>query len=502
MPFYDKITLNSGQSLIIPHCPEKLSLEKVGAKAELEKKATEQFGLFDTAQPNFHTYYPDVTAEDLKPKDGEFIRPIFRAISETIVHRKTNPIDFSKNGILKASMAKLLGQTVYANHEASVGNEIGSVAKVAWQNGYETSMQGYEVPAGINAEFLIDGKAHPNIARGILMDPPSVHSNSVTVSFGWEKSHPKMSDEEFRSKIGTFGDDKELVRRIVTEIPMYHETSLVAHGADPFAQLLKDGKFINNPSYAAAVEKMSAKTGTQVYFFNYKTDTLSLRAGEENNPPETQTINNTMKEYLLTLAIILACNDTNFASLSEADQQKLIDEKLKAAKADADKVIGLTATQTTLQAEKDRLTTELATSAASVTSLTAEVATLKPMATIGEKFITDQRKDVLRMYKVLHGEENTGMLAMLAKADATQLEAFQTEYQKLMDEKYPGHCTDCNSNNITRNSAIIEVPKPGAPGTGNPTKQLSDEEVRNSFSSTHNTTSKLSGLAELPKEEK
>ena len=154
MIYFDKITLNSGQSLLIPHKPESLTLERVGDKMVLEKHSIQSFGLFDTAQPTFSTYYPEVKAEDLKPKEGEFARPVFRALSETIVHRKTNPLDFSKNGVLKPSMNKLRGQTVYANHEAAVGNEIGSVSKVAWQLAYETE-DGLKVPAGINAEFLI-----------------------------------------------------------------------------------------------------------------------------------------------------------------------------------------------------------------------------------------------------------------------------------------------------------------------------------------------------------
>jgi len=66
-----------------------------------------------------------------------------------------------------------------------------------------------------------------------MMSPPSIHSNSVTVKFGWEPSHKFETDSEFFDKLGTYTKKGELIRIVVNLIKSYHETSLVSHGADP-----------------------------------------------------------------------------------------------------------------------------------------------------------------------------------------------------------------------------------------------------------------------------
>lgn len=174
---------------------------------EASKESVQSFGLFGNSL-NYHTYYPELDVKDLTPQDKEFITPMFRLLSATIVSKNYNPTDFSKNGVLRNSMKMLLGQTVNCDHSTDVGNAIGAVSKVLWQEAYETN-DGFKIPAGINGVLKIDGKANPRIARGILMDPPSIHSNSVTVQFRWEKSHPQFSDAEFYNRLGTY-DEKGL----------------------------------------------------------------------------------------------------------------------------------------------------------------------------------------------------------------------------------------------------------------------------------------------------
>ena len=278
--FIDKIRLGSGRSLMVGNVPDQVA-NVVGTcstgKCDL---GVEKFGLFESATPNFETYYPDVKdAASIKPENDEFITPIFRMLSEVIVRKSYNPVDFSMNSVLKNSMNKLLGQTVYPNHEALIGNELGSVSKVFWQESY-TTKAGVKVPAGINGVFKIDAKAHPNVARKILMDPPAIHSNSVTVEFEWEQSHPKMDLNEFRSKIGTYGADGQLIRRIATYVRNYHETSLVPHGADPFAQKVDEKGKINNADYANSVYSLAAqdKEKPRLFYFDYREDLLTLNS--------------------------------------------------------------------------------------------------------------------------------------------------------------------------------------------------------------------------------
>jgi hypothetical protein len=303
----DIIRLTGSHALVISNLPEKEALAPLSKKAEMEAKEISSFGLFDTATPNFSNYYPGVTKEDLNPEadKASFIFPVYRALSEVIVHKKYNPIDFAMNNALKSSLGMLKAQSVYANHEMAVGNELGSVLDESWQASYKTE-SGITVPAGINTRFKLDGKSNPKIARGILMEPPSIHSTSVTVEFKWEPSHPSMEKEEFMSKIGTYGADKQLVRRVVTEVNKYHEISLVAHGADPFAQIIKDAN-INNPEYADKVyNSLKEESKRRVYFFSYKDNLTSLteETPKEVEQPEHKNQKNSM-QHLLKLALLL-----------------------------------------------------------------------------------------------------------------------------------------------------------------------------------------------------
>ena len=51
-----------------------------------------------------------------------------------------------------------------------------------------------------------------------MMDPPAIHSNSVTVRFSWEKSHPELTDQQFYDKIGSYDKDGKLIKRNVKVI--------------------------------------------------------------------------------------------------------------------------------------------------------------------------------------------------------------------------------------------------------------------------------------------
>ena len=61
IPFVDKIILNGEHSLILGHKPEAITLEQVAKKIETEKQDISINGFFDSASPNYHTYYPNVT---------------------------------------------------------------------------------------------------------------------------------------------------------------------------------------------------------------------------------------------------------------------------------------------------------------------------------------------------------------------------------------------------------------------------------------------------------
>jgi hypothetical protein len=441
----DIIRLTGSHALVIPNLPEKENLAPLSKKAEMEAKEIASFGLFDTATPNFSNYYPGVTKEDLNPEadKASFIFPVFRALSEVIVHRKYNPIDFGENKALRNSLGMLKAQSVYANHEMSVGNELGSVLDESWQNSYKTE-SGITVPAGINTRFKLDGKSNPKIARGILMEPPSIHSTSVTVEFKWEPSHPSMEANEFVNKIGTFGSDGKLVRRVVNEVTKYHEISLVAHGADPFAQLLKDAKNINNPEYADKVyNSLKAESKRRVYSFSYKENLTSL---EELEPEHEDITKNQIKtmEHLLKLAATLGIDTTGK------------DEAQLAAAISSTLSVKLSENVTVSQQLADAKA-KLATATDELTALKASNPELTKLADIGKAALTTKREAVKAQLALLKDNNvDATLLAVVENADLTALTALEKDYATQLDAKAPLHCEECSSTKVSRRTSTAE----------------------------------------------
>lgn len=477
----DTIKLGFYNNLLIGNTTDKLTLARVAEKVKKDLESGRQidigsYGLFDSTAPNYTTYYPDVTAADIAPKDAEFIEPPFRALSEVIVHKNWNPVDFAEGGVVKNSMKMLLGATVNPDHESHVvGNALGAVSGVAWEESYKTGI--YRVPAGINAALKIDSKSNPRIARGILMDPPSIHSTSVTVMFLWDKSHPSMADQEFFSKLGTFDKDGKMIRRMATLIKKYPEISLVTHGADPYAQKINsDGKIVN-PAYAdvtynsATPDKRKEMRQSEKYFiFDFKTDIIE-------NTEQTTTP---------------AQSNTENQNQSNMDLLAILREKLGLA-ADAD--------QAAVEAALTAAITARTTAEASVASLTTEVARLKPLETeLTQLKATDTTAELARLktaettaltakrtavtallQKVKDNKADAATLAMVQNSDINALTVLEQEYGTQLEAKFPLSCKKCGGKDITRASAAKTDPTK-EPGSENGTPvPKTKEELRESF---------------------
>lgn len=480
MQFEDSLKLCFNHALILGNSSENIDLSKVANKMErdnVENSQIERFGLFDSNQSNYNTYYPDVTAEDLNPKDSEFIEPVFRALSEVIVHKDSNPIDFGINGILKKSMGLLDGATVNVDHETAVGNAIGAVKSVNWQNAYKTE-NGLLIPAGINSKLRIDGKSNPKVARAIMMDPPAIHSTSVTVNFLWEKSHNALTDDQFWSKLGTLDQDGGLIRRIANKVKRYHEISLVSHGADPYAQVIK-GANINNPlwadvSYNSAVPGRHA---TKFFSFDYKTDIVNNSILKE---PITNIQNNFMdKTFLLALAAVFGVKFSNTEEPTPADLSLIQDT--------AAGLITLNATNAqkiTEQAiEIDRLTA-IETSYNTEKETFVEAVALKAFK---EKHLVSLRDSVENHYKTLQGEgikANDAMLSIIKEASHETLSALNIQFETQLEDKFPMSCGDCGSKKVTRGTAKLSNDDSGLKDT--PT------DLKNSL--TKNARKKVKGI--------
>lgn len=454
----ETIKLAFGNNLIMGHCPANLSMDRVAEKTQKEPVVLEQFGLFDRATPNYTNYYPDVKAEDLAPKESEFIEPIFRALSEVVVHKTSNPVDFSRNGILKKSMPLLLGQSIYADHESAIGNAMGAVSEVHWQGEYKVE-NGILVPSGINAKMKIDGKSNPRIARGIMMDPPSIHSTSVTVRFMWDKSHPAMSDADFFGKLGTYDKDGGLITRVAATIKNYNEISLVGHGADPFAQRVdKDGKIIN-PQYAAIAyngqntpDAIKARKNEKYFFFDIKEDIILN--SEKNTIPEISNDNEQQKSLimnpiLLAFAAVFVLTPT--AGEEEAAFQARILAAMEKQKTDSAIALAEAIKNATPEAEITRLkgieTTYNAEKATMVDSVANKA--------FHDKVLGDARIAALAAYnKSTDNKPNQAIVDLIT--NSTDIKVIQTltqQYNEAIDKKFPIACKKCGSHEVTRASA-------------------------------------------------
>lgn len=441
-----------GHNLVSNTFPRKTKLDSFNTLDSSIPKEIEKFGLFESATPNFATYYPGVNAEDLQPKDEDFVYPIFRALSQVIV-RPMAPIDFGVNDALYESRNKLVGQTVFPNHEALIGNELGVVLDIEWQDSYKIGEK--KIPAGINSRFKLDGKSHPQIARAVMMDPPSIHSTSVTVEFTWEKSHD-MPNDEFYHKLGTFDANGQLIKRNVTKVLNYHEISLVPHGADAFAQRVdKNGKIVN-PEYATSVYKFNADDepgkDTKLHFFSYKEDLNLIESlksdnstipnqhnnNTENNKTENQ---NHMKDLLIKLALVAGLVQADIENLSEEAIQEKLNGRVGDLLKNSNEVPDLKNKITQLQSDLDAKTEELATAKG-----------FEEMAKVGKDALDETRSEATRLYTLsLKGAApDNSVIELISKANFDTSKVLLKQYAKQAEDAISLSCKDCGSHNVSR----------------------------------------------------
>lgn len=449
----DSMIVGAGHSIMAGYIPPSIPLTEFSEKfyqwAKTSPESIAQFGFWG-GEIDYNTYYPNLPAEELTPKDDEFIEPMFRLLSATIVSKNYNPTDFGQPGVLKASMPMLLGQTVNCDHETNIGNAIGAVSKVVWQDSYKDG--NFVIPAGINGVLKIDGKANPRIARGILMEPPSIHSNSVTVQFKWDKSHPGMDDNEFYNKLGTYDSKGVMVRRMVTEVVRYLETSLVSHGADTFAQKIgEDGKIVN-PEFAKRTWNSYAEyrdDKAKVYAFS---DTKSLCKNNDTpesfNEQSTTTNSNTNMDIQAFIEALLTAGIISLAEGTEKTPEN-----------------ALAALQSVFKGHNDQatqianLTTEKNSLSEQITSLNTQIANLTEMATVGKNHIASLRETTVANYRKLKGDSVDETIVTMLNAETTGLAtliSLNKDYEAQLNEKFPLTCAKCGSHDVSRGSSVKE----------------------------------------------
>jgi hypothetical protein len=328
-------------------------------------------------------------AADILPRAEDAIFVDFRALSKTVV--AGHWLDWTKDGVLEEGVGKLEGATVCPNHEFwDINNALGSVSK-AWWDAEGKNSNG--VP-GINATYSIDALMNPKVARGLLWNPPYIHSTSLTVLFQFDFSHPQLVEERrFWNLLGEEVDG-EIVRLIVTKILEIWEASLVFQGADRMAKKIGSGG--GDPTQTEDDE-----------------DFESFSAAED--PPANSSKEKTMK---------LSQEQKTRLGIGFAGEEVPESEIFSAAES--------------LAADKDKLATELAKHDPK------RLESLEASAKVGETLIAEKRKEVTRLARLselgaddekLELDEVVSM--QIEGADADQLIKLEAYYQKKVSDKFP-----------------------------------------------------------------
>ncbi len=463
------------------------------------------------------------------PKDGDYVYGKFRALSA--IQIPDRPISFKKPGVLEKAAPLLQNQTVYRDHNKVVDNWAGSVVGTEYDKGDD------KMPAGINANVRIDAVQAPTIARGVLSEPPSVHSVSASVDFSWEPSHNFDKEYEFWRHLGDTIDGRR-VEMVATEIHAFPELSMVFQGADPHA------KRVAPPSLAAPVGTtmppaeevveptpdpnphpegrpdagLSSRTGTDLGAVPYKSGTvtddswdaseaekrIAKWASKDGSGSKDQV---DWDKYRQGFAWYDSANKEDFGSYKlphhDIHNNSLVVNKhgVMAAAAAVDgarsgwgegDVAGIKShlerhyhswgekapweDKNSLSLEGDSVTLRAALSkqlgidpqssedavlqtlqtvlSAQETSsnlatenaeLKTENAELKIHADLGKQYIEDQRREAVRLFKLVEDSPSEDLVTVLNTCDLKTAQAYIALYSKKAEDKFPAKCHRCDS---------------------------------------------------------
>lgn len=387
----------------------------------------------------------DTLPQDITPMPEDFVDVEFRALSATILADR--PIDFSHQPMLKRSVKKLMGQTVYKDHEMSVNNWVGKVISTKWDT--ETK----DIPPGINAILRLDTVKDPMLVRGILQD--AIHSTSVTVTFAWKPSHPDLMDNNtFFNHLGEEIED-EMVRIVVTEIDKYWEISVVWQGADEFAKRIEGGETVlgKEEDLDEDQESLSLKGGNSLKLDNNKEEPMDKL------------------KKLLAEKFGVEVTEENFATLLE--------NKVKAESIPlSTKITSLETENADLKARLDRSTQEGA-------ELSKKLEEGKKAVAAGESHLKDVRALAIKNYKLAKGE---GIKELIIKTlETSELEivqAWNESFEQEVQEKFPLQCQSCKSTNVSRQSSSNKA-DPESKETKELKTSIVNEEVANKLKDLH-----------------
>ncbi len=342
---------------------------------------------------------------DLEPSEGDLVSFTFRLLSAVYLGGGGYHLDFSREGVLERSLALFMEPeeegsarqdplVVVRDHSFSIEDRIGLVRNARWS----PVNPDYGLPhPGIDAELHIDWKLAGNVVRRLLHDPPLLDACSVSLGFGWEKSHPGLEDRQFWQRLGEEVDGSA-VRVIVTEILSVEHVGLVFAGADPSAR--------RKPATAEPAEALDRQATMTACLANRPADKISTKG--ENTVMEKQAITITSDSPLLGL---LGVEEPDPSSSGQASLQ-LLEQR---------------------------------------------AGELKRLAELGEEALADLRREVKALIIQLDGtvesEPSLGLLKVVQAADVATLKALKDEYSRRMESLMPAYCQVCGSEQVSRRSS-------------------------------------------------
>lgn len=445
----------------------------VGHSNQLAVNYKQAKGVFDAAETT-------VDGDTLNPIVGEddVVQFPFRHLSATIVGAGTwKATDFSDVKVLKAGTKLLNEKPVYLNHMMYVGNEVGYVDNAVFTEAY-TNKAGVKIPAGIDAPVNIDSKLYPDIVRKMSGKVPYIKSASVTVKFEWEASHEFERENDFYYHIGEMIDGS-MVRRIVTKITDFYESSLVWLGADPYAGILdEDGevKFVDKGGIVGFSKGISSNA-EKFYHTNNKYF-LQFCLRDENfvglKIDNQKLKDNDMKEIIAMLAVMLGVTEDKVTKEMLEAHSFVKKEEFDALKLDADKgkeVVALKASIADKETEITSLKTAKETAEGKVSGLETEIATLKKekgdletektsfvkKAEIADNVIKSRQEYAKELYtKSLNGADADPIILKEIEEEVS-LEKLESKV-KLHGGKalstFKAHCKKCASEEIEFKSSV------------------------------------------------
>jgi len=410
------------------------------------------------------------------PDEDDLVEFPFRQLSATIVGAGSwKATDFSKGNVLKKSMPMLEGVPAYRNHHTFVGNEVGHIGTPTWSNSY-TNADGKKIPAGIDAPFIIDKILEPKLVRQLSSPRSPVKSSSVTVVFEWEASHDFDKEWMFWDMLGTFAEDGEMVRRIVTNITAYYESSLVWLGADPFAGKLDENGEVVEIDQASVIENSrSGEEFEQFYkkhkkYFIYSCSEsekdILLKMNKEGGP---QSHSKTEKQTAMNKKLLEKIAQLNNCKVDEVTEEMIekfdvietdklaalekADSEVKTLKADKEAEEGKVKTLTD---EKAQLEKDNKENAEKVEKLEKEAKENEAKIKAGEAHLNSMREHTKEVYTKFAGDKvDDTIVKEIEGNNIEELEAKLKLFGAEAVTKFGAHCTTCNSSeHISYRSSI------------------------------------------------